>query len=180
MFSVKSTEKVPCPCCGGELKVIGSRLRKYIRDTGEQKTVRIRRLRCASCQRIHHELPDLFLPYKRYEASCFEKVMSPAHPIDVAADDSTLFRWNRWFLDWIDYWMACLRSIALRFQLDIDPVDLTSTDSPTVLKCLGRIFGDGPGWLSRMAKPIVNGIYGYRPVPHLCPIDRWLNFIMKT
>ncbi|WP_443217551.1 DUF6431 domain-containing protein [Sporolactobacillus sp. CQH2019] len=41
--------KVPCPCCGGKLKVIGSRLRKYIRDTGEKTALRIRRLQCVDC-----------------------------------------------------------------------------------------------------------------------------------
>ncbi|RYL93425.1 hypothetical protein EWI07_07385 [Sporolactobacillus sp. THM7-4] len=146
----------PCPCCGGSLKVIGSRPRKYIQDTGLQKTIIIRRLQCENCHKIHHELPDILIPYKRYEASCFEKVVSLPHENDVAADNSTLFRWNCWFLGMINYWLACLRSIALRFQLDLTPMNLASTDSLTILKCLGRIFGNASGWLSRMNKPIVN------------------------
>lgn len=147
---------MPCPCCGGELKVIGSRLRTYIKDTGEQKKVRIRRLRCRECRHIHHELPDRLLPYKRYEARCFEKAIQSADPVDVAADQSTLFRWNRWFFDFIDYWLACLRSIARRFQLDLASANPASMDSLTALEHLGRIFGDAPGWLARMTKPIVN------------------------
>lgn len=156
VFSVKGTEKVPCPCCGGKLKVIGSRLRKYIRDTGEKTALRIRRLQCVDCHQIHHELPDFFLPYKRYEARCFEKAILSSPENDIAADNATLFRWNRWFFALIDYWVACLRSIALRFQLDLTSVDSASMNSLTVLEKMGRLVGDAPGWLSRMAKPIVN------------------------
>lgn len=116
----------------------------------------IRRLRCTDCCTIHHELPDLLLPYKRYEVSCFERVVSQSDQVDVAVDNSTLFRWNRWFLDFIEYWLACLRSIDLRFQLEMGPENSSSKDSLTVLERVGRIFGDGPGWLSQMTKPIVN------------------------
>lgn len=155
-FSVKGTEKVACPCCGEELKVIGSRLRKYIRDNGEKTALRIRRLQCVGCHQIHHELPDFFLPYKRYEACCFEKIIQSPHNNDIPADNSTLFRWNRWFFTLIDYWLGCLRSIALRFQMDLTSVNSAPMDSLTVLEKIGRLVGDAAGWLSRMAKPIVN------------------------
>jgi len=157
VFSVKGAEKVPCPCCGGELKVIGSRLRKYIEDSGTCVSLRIRRLCCGTCSKVHHELPDLLIPYKRYESRCFEKVVSQPHKNDVAADNSTLYRWNRWFLESIDYWLACLHSIILRFQqINLAPVDPSSVESLTALEKIGRLFGDAPGWLARMARPIVN------------------------
>lgn len=136
--------------------MIGSRLRKFKNDLGEKNILRIRRLRCKICDQIHHELPDFILPYKRYESKCFEKAVTPGTTIDVPVDDSTLFRWNRWFLDSLDYWIACLRSISLRYQLDRDPMDLTSTNTSTVLETIGRLFGEGSGWLGRMAKPIAN------------------------
>ncbi|WP_236620369.1 DUF6431 domain-containing protein [Sporolactobacillus laevolacticus] len=132
---------MPCPCCGGELKVIGSRLRKYIEDSGKCVSLRIRRLCCGTCSKIHHELPDLLLPYKRYESCCFEKAISQPNKNDVATDNSTLFRWNRWFLEFIDYWLACLHSIALRFQqMDLAPVAPSSVESLT-LSCLNLNHG---------------------------------------
>ncbi|MFT8710427.1 MAG: DUF6431 domain-containing protein [Sporolactobacillus sp.] len=156
MFSIKGTEKVPCPCCGGSLRVVGSRLRKVADLSGEQKTLRLRRLRCQTCGRIHHELPDFVIPYKRYESTCFERVVKPETRLDSPVDDATLFRWNRWFLDSLNYWMGCLRSMNLRYSLDRNPMDWTSTDLSTVLEEIGRLFGDGSGWLGRMAKPMAN------------------------
>ncbi|WP_193379238.1 DUF6431 domain-containing protein [Sporolactobacillus vineae] len=155
-FSVKSTEKVACPGGGRELKVIGSRLRKYIRDNGEKTALRIRCLQCVGCHQIHHELPDFFLPYKPYEACCFEKIIQSPHKNDIRADNSTLFRWNRWFFILIDYWLGCLHSIALRFQLNLTSVNPASMDSLTVLEKIGRLVDDADGWLSRMTKPVVN------------------------
>ncbi|WP_242966792.1 DUF6431 domain-containing protein [Desulfosporosinus sp. FKA] len=31
-------------------------------------------MRCVNCRRIHHELPDCLVPYKRYESTCIESV----------------------------------------------------------------------------------------------------------
>ena len=47
-------------------------------DTGGE-TVRlvVRRLRCMNenCRRIHHELPDVVVPYKMHTAATFEKII---------------------------------------------------------------------------------------------------------
>ena len=48
-------------------------------DTGGE-TVRlvVRRLRCMNenCRRIHHELPDVVVPYKMHTAATFEKIIA--------------------------------------------------------------------------------------------------------
>jgi len=36
----------------------------------------IRRLRCEICGKIHHELPDVLVPYKRYGADVVENAIS--------------------------------------------------------------------------------------------------------
>lgn len=136
--------------------MIGSRPRKYIQDIGEAKTLIIRRLRCEDCRRIHHELPAFLLPYKRYQALCIEKEVGSTAPRDIAADQSTLYRWNRWFFILIQYWLNCLRSMAFRFIWANASVDPSPTGSLTVLEQLGHIVGNAPGWLTRMAKPIIN------------------------
>ncbi|MCL6611609.1 MAG: DUF6431 domain-containing protein [Peptococcaceae bacterium] len=65
-FFVRSGEQISCPCCNGPLKVCGSRRRKYVNGTGDTIVLVIRRLRCRNCGRLHHELPDILVPYKRY------------------------------------------------------------------------------------------------------------------
>lgn len=35
----------------------------------------IRRLRCGQCGKVHHELPDVVVPYKRHCAETIEKVI---------------------------------------------------------------------------------------------------------
>ncbi len=63
-YYVKSEENSICPVCGCcELKVIGSRKRNTLQGDGETIILIIRRLRCRNCRRIHHELPDILVPY---------------------------------------------------------------------------------------------------------------------
>jgi hypothetical protein len=119
-------------------------------------TLSLRRLRCGECDRIHHELPDLLVPYKRFDAESIEMVVSGSKNHDVPADNSTLFRWINWFSSFIYYWVGCLNSIALLFHQDTTPVNLTSTGSLTGLQRIGRMVGDAPKWLQRMTRSIVN------------------------
>jgi len=128
-FFVRCTEVVVSPCCGDKLKVIGSKARKYKDSMGEQVTLRIRRMRC-TCGKIHHELPDMLVPYKRYEAACIEKVVSDsADSREIAIDEATVYRWKAWFKGRVAYWVGCLVSIAMRFKL---PVEVRSLPSQSV------------------------------------------------
>lgn len=153
MFFVRSTEQPICPVCDCDLFVIGSRERKGRKPTGEQIKYIIRRLRCEGCKRVHHELPDLFVPYKRYEASCIESVLTEGHNTDVAADNSTLYRWRLWFAQFGLYWVQCLRMIAIRLK---EPVKSLSVPSPSVLQQIGHYVSQGVGWLSRLVRPLVH------------------------
>ena len=143
----------PCPCCGGSLKVIGSRVRVRYRNTGEKEKLIIRRLVCKKCGVIHHELPNILIPYRRYDAESIEAVVSDPVHCDVAVDQSTIYRWNHWMLQWYTYAIGCLQSISLRFHL---PVEEMSTSSQSILHLLGRFVGEAKGWLSRVVQPITN------------------------
>jgi predicted RNA-binding Zn ribbon-like protein len=92
----------------------------------------IRRMRCELCKKIHHELPDLLVPYKRYGSESIEQVISTSSPTHVAADESTLYRWRNWFNAWTPYAIGCLTSISIRLQLDY-PVENSSEPAQTVL-----------------------------------------------
>jgi hypothetical protein len=96
---IRSDEEPVCPVCLGELRVIGSRDRKVIERGDRQQTYVIRRLRCKSCETIHHELPDLLVPYKRHCAATIEQVIAePGQPDTVDATSSnTTRRIRKWW-----------------------------------------------------------------------------------
>jgi len=154
-FFVRCAEVVPCPCCGETLVVIGSRQRKLAGGGGEHRLLVIRRLRCTDCRKIHHELPDCIVPYKRYESSCIEEVVEePESPPAIAADDATLRRWRNWFHELSPYLLGALRSIALRFHPD--PAEEPSVPSQSAHQRIGQLVGEAPGWLGRIVRPVVN------------------------
>lgn len=156
MFFVRSTELSICPCCEEPLeKVSGSRPRVWYRSSGDRDKLIIRRLYCEQCEQIHHELPDVLIPYKHYGTESIEPVIDDADPIDVAADESTLYRWREWFEMWGPYAVGCLTSIALRFELDL-PVGISSGPPQTVLRRMGRDKRTSAGWLAKVVRPIVN------------------------
>ena len=97
MFFVKSVEQNPCPICDGSLKVIGSRHRGCTNSAGDAIDLIIRRLRCHDCRKIHHELPDILVPYKRHASESIEAAVTGDDYLCVAADESTIRRWRRWF-----------------------------------------------------------------------------------
>ena len=152
-FLVRSVEIVPCPCCGGVLDVVGSRRRVWYKSCGDRAKLVIRRLRCKPCGKIHHELPDLLVPYRRYDAESIEGVLSEPSHTNVAADESTIRRWKSWFLAWVVYAQGCLQSIAIRFNL---PVENSSGSPQSALQRLGRFVGNAIGWLGRAVRPIAN------------------------
>jgi len=90
-----------CPICGHMLLVIGIRERIYIDSSGITRILVIRRLRCKgkSCQLIHHELPDILIPYKRHCAETVENIVADKHG-DVCCDNRTIERIKAW-------WEAC-------------------------------------------------------------------------
>ncbi|WP_425430049.1 DUF6431 domain-containing protein [Cohnella massiliensis] len=153
-FFVRCAEAVPCPCCGDKLVVIGSRQRKLANESGEQRLLIVRRLRCLQCRRIHHELPDCIVPYKRYESECIEQVVAEPTSPSVAADDATLRRWKCWFADQRTYVLGALRSISFRFHQD--PAEKPSVLSQSAHHGIGRIVTASPGWLARIVRSVTN------------------------
>lgn len=146
---------MPCPCCISPLKVIGSRKRVWIQSSGERSYLQIRRMRCQLCRKIHHELPDVLVPFKHYDAECIEAVQHVPRPVetDVAADESSIRHWRCWFAAWCIYARGMLESLAIRYDL---PVFRSSTESQSILHSLGRFVGTASGWLARAVRPIVN------------------------
>lgn len=154
VFFVRSGEQNFCPCCNGPLKVRDSRRRKYINGIGDTIILVIRRLRCCHCSRLHHELPDILVPYKHYGSESVEAVVTPKSVLTVTADESTIRRWRSWFSELADYLSGCLKSISIRYgreSVEKDPHLPKST-----LQKLWHHVGDAPGWLARIVRPVAN------------------------
>ncbi|WP_081653889.1 MULTISPECIES: DUF6431 domain-containing protein [Alicyclobacillus] len=150
-FFVRSEECIPCPCCQGQLVVCGSRRRRYTQSNGDQLTLIIRRLRCTECHRIHHELPDILVPYKRYDRESIEQIITESSP-SVGADESTIRRVRQWFETWSSYATGCLVAIANRHGRVLEP----SYPTQSSLHRIGHLVGDAVGWMARAVRPIAN------------------------
>ncbi len=153
MFFVRSREQVYSPCCDSEMEVIGSRKRVLFNDEGEQKMLRVRRLSCLVCGRIHHELPDIIVPYKRFDSASIEAGIEGAALLSVTADDSTIYRWRRWFI--AVAWQLYSILSALAFRLG-RPVEVFPETSQSLFLYFRKFTGTGPGWLARVVRPVVN------------------------
>jgi DNA-directed RNA polymerase subunit RPC12/RpoP len=116
MRRVKSKEVIPCPICGHRLKIIGSRVRKYIDADEIKKTLNIRRYRCVSCKKIHHELPDILIPYKRHCADTIEKVINDkAHEVNV--EENTSRKIISWWKALFSYLINILNTLSVKYQV---------------------------------------------------------------
>jgi hypothetical protein len=109
-LSVLSYEVNVCPVCGQTLFVIGVRKRKSIDAEGEAQTLIIRRLRCKGCRAIHHELPDILVPYKRHCADTVEKIVV-GNPQGLPCEESTIRRIKSWWEDCRLYFECALTSL---------------------------------------------------------------------
>lgn len=134
--------------------MIGSRERICITESGEKIVLIIRRLRCTQCRRIHHELPDMLVPYKLHVSDSIEAVVREDLTLSVSADDCTLGRWKSWFNAMVDYFQGCLKSIAIRFCRE--NAEDKSGLPKSKLQRIWQYVGNAPGWLARIVRPIVN------------------------
>lgn len=87
-----------CPNCGGELKHYDSVQRLLKTKNGVKRRVKIRRLRCVECKKIHRELPESVLPYKHYESEIIKGVQEGIiTPETIGFEDypcsMTMIRW---------------------------------------------------------------------------------------
>jgi hypothetical protein len=154
VFLVRSGEQNFCPCCGKALKVIGSRKRNFINGTGERVVLIIRRLKCESCGRVHHELPDILVPYKRYNSESIEAVITDDASLSVAVDESTIYRWKHWFLAVANHFLGSLISIAIRFIEETAEHRSEFPQSP--LQRIWQHVGEAPRWLARVVRSVAN------------------------
>lgn len=158
-FFFRSDVQASCPICESRLNCVGSRHRICICEDSERIYILIRRLRCENkdCRKLHHELPDLLVPYKRHASGCIERILAfPGSPdtSDISAEESTFKAWNRWFRRLAGYWHGCLQAISRRLGQPSEENIVSSSQSP--LQALHSLVGSHPGWLARIVRPIAN------------------------
>lgn len=148
-YYVKSEESSICPVCSTpELKVIGSRKRGVLKGDGEAIILIIRRLRCLDCKRIHHELPDMLVPYKRYFSGIIEVIVDDTSD-EVSCENSSIYRIKKWFREISGYIAGCLGSVAAQRGLEI-------IKSGSVFQRIKAYVGKGASWLARTVRTVVN------------------------
>ena len=113
-------------------------------------------MRCEECRKIHHELPDFLVPYKRYTANVVEAVVESAKEASVVAaavEDSTQRRWKSWAQDLLFYWTAALAALKHR-QAPPPAAGLFNRPGSRLheVKQGGRW---SCGWLSRLVRILV-------------------------
>ncbi len=149
-FYIKSEEKSICPLCSHpDLKVIGSRKRIVLSSRGEKLAVVIRRLRCSKCNRIHHELPDIFVPYKRYCSACIEAIVENECN-EVCCENSSIYRIKEWFRYIMEYIAGSLGAIAAKMGIEIE------VKEKSAFQRIKAYTGKEKGWLARTVRTIVN------------------------
>jgi len=109
-----SEEVSVCPICFGMLLVIGSRTRGLIDGAGYIITLVIRRLRCKLCCKIHHELPDRVIPYKRHCMETIENVVN-GNTDDVCCCFVTERRIKAWWAALILYFRSVITSLQVKY-----------------------------------------------------------------
>lgn len=88
-----------CPKCGGELIFYDNVSRIVRTKYRKSKWVRIRRLRCSKCSKIHRELPKFIYPYKQYESEIIIGVIEGLITADTLGFEDypcemTMMRWR--------------------------------------------------------------------------------------
>ena len=138
-------EEVPCPVCGGRLKVRGTCHRRLITKDGAE-VYRLRVMECCSCAKTHRELPDEIVPYKRHSVDMIESI-SMAEPgnHETITDHST---WRR-----ITLWVIWFRQYAQNILEGLKILAASSrTEFPGELSCSSlansvRIVANSGNWV---------------------------------
>ena len=121
---MRTNETGKCPICGERLTVRGERERVIKEMDGRKTRLKIRRLRCGKCGKIHHELPDCVIPYKRYSADVVEAVITEGKKAEVACEEGTIHRLMQWWRLVLPYYINVLKSLAEKYQIEFNELPL--------------------------------------------------------
>ena len=110
----------------------------------------IRRLRCRHCGRIHHELPDMVVPYKHHSAEVIEEILAEKEEETYPCETSTALRLRCWFSLLREYFERALRAIRYIHRQDEVICQELSALIPLTPASLAA------GWLKSIVRILVN------------------------
>ncbi len=155
-FFYRSLEEFICPVCGHRKRtVIGSRKRSFLDRAGSRKVLRIRRLKCNSCHKIHHELPDCLIPYKRHCSFTIEAAQKDPETLGADVEQSTLYKWKKWAQRLGTRFLGVLESLRLQAGIR-DPGTLLAG---SVFQRVRDLTGTDRHWLTVAVRFLVNANY---------------------
>ena len=161
MFFVRSEEEIAlCPICESLLEY-HCRIIRLLRDkTGIINKYSIRILKCVNepCPaKYHRELPDIITPYRRYGTSSIEEALTLDNSkITIAADESTIHRWQKWFKDNAVNIMMALLSVAATKGANINPSSLEIQCPQSPVESIKSIVARNERWLNETVRVLVN------------------------
>lgn len=130
IYRVKTIEESICPICAGTLIKKGLRTRYLTRtkpgateddyNPYERICLLIQRHKCKKCGKIHHQLPDCIVPYKRLNAQIIEDIIKqPEQPTLI--DEGTVKRILAWWVLMAAYLLGVAPSLAQKHQVRVTP-----------------------------------------------------------
>lgn len=134
-------------------------MRNVIDVDGNERCYLVRRLKCPVCNRIHHELPNFIVPYKRYCVQVIEAAIE-GKSIDLPCYDNTIANFKRWFESIVDKMTLLLRAGNSTNK------DIPQNVSP--LPFIKEMYGNANGWLAWAIVQTVHGIFWTRTTRLLC------------
>jgi len=117
IFIVIPALTLQCPICGANQVVLGRRIRSAILPDANNQRYKIRRLRCSGCRKIHHELPDCLVPYKRHCTEIIENVIKDKLE-DVPCEPNVIQKIKSWWSAMSGYYTNILISVAARIGVE--------------------------------------------------------------
>jgi hypothetical protein len=151
-----------CPNCG-ELLEYHSWVTRLLKDkAGKRSKYLIRVLKCintACPTKYHRELPDIIIPYKRYDTESIEEAIDTDNQnATVAADESTIHRWRRWFKENIVNIMMSLKSVtdANGDIAKTSSLENPEQDSSKPMEIIKVIVSRRVKWLNETVRILVN------------------------
>lgn len=124
-----------------------------IHDPESAPTIyRIRRLKCLNCNKIHHELTDFMIPYKRYSSDLISDVIGGKSDSDM--DPQQVKKIHHWFA----LRLRSLVGLARRaFKVDLNLAVSHEPDGTlSNLDWLKSCFAYHPNWLAHLVRLLVN------------------------
>ena len=109
------TEEIPCPTCGGRLRVHGTCRRKVQRKDG-QEIYRLRVMECRACGKTHRELPEGIVPYKRMDAELLGVIAEDPGVGELEAP--SISTWDR-VKTWIIWFLAYAKHVLEGQQISL-------------------------------------------------------------